>query len=55
MTFEQRVALVKPLSATEIGILQNFADGPETAEIAANRNTTATGERRSLSISSRGM
>jgi hypothetical protein len=29
MTFEQRVALMKPLSATEIEVLQNFADGLE--------------------------
>jgi hypothetical protein len=41
MTFEPRVALMKPLSATEIEALQNFADGIGTAEIAANRNTSA--------------
>jgi DNA-binding NarL/FixJ family response regulator len=41
MTFEQRVALMKPLSATEIEVLQNFADGVRTADIAASRNTTA--------------
>jgi hypothetical protein len=41
MTFEQRVALMKPLSATEIEVLQNFADGLGTAEIAASRRTTA--------------
>jgi hypothetical protein len=31
MTFEQRVALMKPLSATEIEVLQNLADGLGTA------------------------
>jgi hypothetical protein len=31
MTFEQRVALMKPLSATEIEVLQSFADGLGTA------------------------
>jgi DNA-binding CsgD family transcriptional regulator len=36
MTFEQRVALMKPLSA-----LQELADGLGTAEIAASRRTTA--------------
>ena len=41
MTFEQRVALMKPLSATEIEVLQNLADGLGTAEIAASRRTTA--------------
>jgi DNA-binding NarL/FixJ family response regulator len=41
MTFEQRVALMKPLSATETVVLQNFADGLGTAEIAASRKTTA--------------
>jgi DNA-binding NarL/FixJ family response regulator len=41
MTFEQRVALMKPLSATEIEVLQNFADGLGTAEIAASRSTRA--------------
>jgi hypothetical protein len=40
MTFEQRVALMKPLSATEIEVQQNFADGLGTADIAANRRTT---------------
>jgi two-component system, NarL family, response regulator DevR len=32
---------MKPLSATEIEVLQNFADGLGTAEIAASRKTTA--------------
>jgi two-component system, NarL family, response regulator DevR len=41
MTFEQRVALMKPLSATEIQVLQGFADGLGTAEIAVSRNTSA--------------
>jgi len=41
MTFEQRVALMKPLSATEIEVLQKFADGLGTAEIAESRRTTA--------------
>jgi DNA-binding CsgD family transcriptional regulator len=41
MTFEQRVTLMKSLSATEIEVLQNFADGLGTAEIAASRKTTA--------------
>jgi DNA-binding CsgD family transcriptional regulator len=41
MTLEQRVALMKPLSATEIEVLQNFADGLGTAEIAASHRTTA--------------
>jgi DNA-binding CsgD family transcriptional regulator len=41
MTFEQRVALMKPLSATEIEVLQNFADGIGTAEIAASRRTSS--------------
>jgi hypothetical protein len=27
MTFEQRVVLMKPLSATEIRVLQEFANG----------------------------
>jgi two-component system, NarL family, response regulator DevR len=40
MTFEQRVALMKPLSATEIEVLQNFADGLGTAEIAESRDTS---------------
>jgi DNA-binding NarL/FixJ family response regulator len=39
MTFEQRVALMKPLSASEIELLQNFADGLGTEEIAESRNT----------------
>jgi hypothetical protein len=37
MTFEQRVVLMKPLSATEIELLQEFANGLETTEIAASR------------------
>jgi two-component system, NarL family, response regulator DevR len=41
MTFEQRVALMKPLSATEVEVLQNFADGLGTAEIAASRSTSS--------------
>jgi DNA-binding CsgD family transcriptional regulator len=41
MTLERRVALLKPLSATEIEVLQELADGFGTAEIAANRSTTA--------------
>jgi DNA-binding NarL/FixJ family response regulator len=41
VTFEQRVALMKPVSATEIEVLQNFADGLGTAEIAASRRTTS--------------
>ena len=41
MTFEQRVALMKPLSASEIEVLQHVADGLGTAEIAASRRTTA--------------
>jgi DNA-binding NarL/FixJ family response regulator len=41
MTFEQRVALMKPLSATEIQVLQHLADGLGIAEIAANRRTTS--------------
>ena len=40
MTFEQRVALLKPLSATEVEVLQELADGLGTAEIAASRSTT---------------
>jgi len=41
MTFEQRVALMKPLSATELEVLQGLADGLGTAETAARRRTTA--------------
>jgi DNA-binding CsgD family transcriptional regulator len=41
MTSEQRVAQMKPLSATEIEVLQHLADGVSTAEIAASRRTTA--------------
>jgi DNA-binding NarL/FixJ family response regulator len=41
MTFEQRIALLKPLSTTEIEVLQEFADGLGTMEIAASRRTTA--------------
>ena len=41
MTLERRVALLKPLSATEIKVLQELADGLGTAEIAASRRTTA--------------
>jgi DNA-binding CsgD family transcriptional regulator len=41
MTFEQRVALMKPLSATEIEVLQELADGLGTAEIAPSRSTSA--------------
>jgi DNA-binding CsgD family transcriptional regulator len=41
MTLERRVALLKPLSATEIEVLQELADGFGTAEIAANCSTTA--------------
>jgi DNA-binding NarL/FixJ family response regulator len=41
MTSEQRVALMKPLSATEIEVLQELADGLGTTEIAANRRTSA--------------
>jgi DNA-binding CsgD family transcriptional regulator len=32
---------MKPLSATEIEVLQEFADGLGSAEMAASRNTTA--------------
>jgi DNA-binding CsgD family transcriptional regulator len=32
---------MKPLSATEIEVLQSFADGLGTAEIAASRRTSA--------------
>jgi hypothetical protein len=41
MTFEHRVALMKPLSTTEIEVLQNFANRLGTADIAASRGTTA--------------
>jgi DNA-binding CsgD family transcriptional regulator len=41
MTFERRNALMKPLSATEMEVLQHLADGVSTAEIAASRSTTA--------------
>jgi hypothetical protein len=41
LTFEERVALMKPLSATEIEVLQHLADGFGTAEIAASRSTSA--------------
>jgi DNA-binding NarL/FixJ family response regulator len=41
MTFEQRVALLKPLNTNEVEVLQELADGLGTAEIAANRRTTA--------------
>jgi len=41
MTFEQRIALMKPLSTTESEVLQNFADGLGIADIAASRRTTA--------------
>jgi two-component system, NarL family, response regulator DevR len=41
MNLEQRVALMKPLSATEIEVLQHLADGLGTAEIAASRSTSA--------------
>jgi DNA-binding CsgD family transcriptional regulator len=40
MTFERRVGLMKPLSATEIEVLQGFADGLGTAEIAESRRTS---------------
>ena len=38
MTFERRNALMKPLSATEMEVLQHLADGVSTAEIAASRS-----------------
>ena len=41
MTNETRVGFLKPLSATEIEVLQNFADGLGTAEIAKSHRTTA--------------
>jgi DNA-binding CsgD family transcriptional regulator len=41
MTSEQRVALMKPLSATEIEVLQELADGLGTTEFAAKRRTSA--------------
>jgi DNA-binding CsgD family transcriptional regulator len=41
MNLEQRVALMKPLSVSEIEVLQELADGLGTAEIAASRSTTA--------------
>jgi DNA-binding CsgD family transcriptional regulator len=41
MAFEQHVALLKTLSRTEVEIMQELADGLGTAEIAANRRTTA--------------
>ena len=41
MTFERRNALMKPLSSTEMEVLQHLADGVSTAEIAASRSTTA--------------
>jgi hypothetical protein len=37
MTFEQRVILMKLLSATKIEVLQEFANGLVTTEIAASR------------------
>ena len=33
--------MMKPLSATEIEVLQNFADGLGSEEIAVTRRTTA--------------
>ena len=41
MTFEKRVVLMKPLSANELEVLQQFANGLGTTEIAASRRTTA--------------
>ena len=41
MTFEQRVALLKPLNTNEVEVLQELADGLGTAEIAASSRTTA--------------
>jgi DNA-binding CsgD family transcriptional regulator len=41
MTFDQRIALLKPLSVTEVEVLQHLAEGLGTAEIAASRRTTA--------------
>ena len=41
MTFEKRVVLMKPLSANELEVLQEFANGLGTTEIAASRRTTA--------------
>jgi DNA-binding NarL/FixJ family response regulator len=41
ITFEHRVALMKPLSTTEVEVLQELADGLGTAEIAASRRTSA--------------
>jgi DNA-binding CsgD family transcriptional regulator len=41
VTTKRRFLLCKPLNATEIGILQHWADGLGTAEIAASRRTTA--------------
>jgi DNA-binding CsgD family transcriptional regulator len=40
MTFEQRVALMKRLTANEIEVLQELADGVGTAEIAATHSTS---------------
>jgi hypothetical protein len=41
VTNESRIVLCKPLNATEIEVLQHLADGLGTAEIAANRSSTA--------------
>jgi DNA-binding CsgD family transcriptional regulator len=38
---KRRVLLCQPLNATEIEVSQHLADGLGTAEIAANRSTTA--------------
>jgi LuxR family transcriptional regulator len=41
VTNETEILLCKPLNATELEVLQHLADGLGTAEIAANRSTTA--------------